>query len=425
MSENVIQIYNDSVLKMTIKQGDEIYRFNKGSIDAKGNVSSGNFNVLDIDGNITTQTNAFNSGELIYSRDTNRVFVGNFSPKLAEKQQQTVGGVLVGNKYLGYVDSKPDITTDKISSGDPLKLSGTGGLLEVNSPYRAHDWLDENNKCIATRDGHWKRESFYNSKYDAYDGDYAYDIYRNALILFDSRIKPNSLDSNKPGLTSSATGGKRKTILQPWECEKITDADTEEFRKSVKNYTSDMYGDGYVLLYNVIPDGETITFMEKTFNGLHSDHEEEDYGKTNGLPEGTPNNSTKKPFNSSENYSYNVLRIGKIRYESIEHIFKADYFIKSTDYIVPRMTHLLYGESKGIGTNTTYKALRDIYYTAVLIGTGPEAKATVNINGTIVFQETLSAGQKITINYPLIKDSTIKITNCTVSSSRYIPYKDA
>ena len=86
---------------MTIKQGDEIYRFNKGSIDINGNVAAGNFNILDTNGNITTQTNAFNSGELIYARDTNRVFVGNFSPKLAENQQQTIGGVLVGNKYLG------------------------------------------------------------------------------------------------------------------------------------------------------------------------------------------------------------------------------------------------------------------------------------------------------------------------------------
>lgn len=420
MSENIIQIYDDSVLKMTIKQGDEIYRFNKGSIDANGKVTVGSteFNVLDKAGTITTQTNAFNSGELIYSRDTNRVFVGNFSPILAENQQQTLGGVLVGNKYLGYVDSKPDITTDKISSGKPLNLSGTDGLLEVDSPYRAHDWLDEDKKCIKTRDGHWKRESFYNSKYDAYDGDYAYDIYRNALILFDSRIKPNSLDSNPPGLVSSATGGKRKTILQPWECEKITDAATKEFRDSVKRYTSDMYGDGYVLLYNVIPDGETITFMEKTFNGSN----ETEPGKTNGLPEGTTDNS-KKPFNSSENYSYNVLRIGKIRYESIEHIFKNDYFIKSTDYIVPRMTHLLYGESTNIGANTTtYTASRDMYYTAVLVGTG--AKTTVNINGYLVFEETLSTNQKITINYPLIQNSTIEITNCTVSSSRYIPYKN-
>lgn len=427
-NKNIIQIYDDSVLKMTIKQGDEKYRFNKEDIDENGNISSTGLNVLDKEGAITTQTNAFNSGELIYSRDTNRVFVGNFSPKLAENQQQTLGGVLVGNKYLGYVDSKPDITTDKISSGNPLELSSTdgkSGLLEANSPYRAHDWIDkkdEDKKCIRTRDGHWKRESFYNSKYDAYDGDYAYDIYRNALILFDSRIKPTSDDKNPPGLTTPATGKKRKTILKPWTCDKIDNADTNEFSDSVERYTSDMYGDGYVLLYNVIPDGETITFMEKTFNGKHSDYKKEDQGKTNGLPVGTTDNS-KKPFNSSENYSYNILRIGKIRYESIEHIFKNDYFIKSTDYIVPRMTHLLYGESTNIGANTTtYTASRDMYYTAVLVGTG--AKATVNINGYLVFEETLSNNQKITINYPLIQNSTIEITNCTVSSSRYIPYKN-
>ena len=408
---------------MTIKQGDEIYRFNKGSIDINGNVAAGNFNILDTNGNITTQTNAFNSGELIYARDTNRVFVGNFSPKLAENQQQTIGGVLVGNKYLGYVDSKPDISNNKISTGTPLALSGGGGLLEVNSPYRAHDWLDENNKCVSTRDGRWKRESFYNSKYDAYDGDYAYDIYRNALILFDSRIKPNTEDSNKPGLTTPATGGKRKTILKPWLCEKITDSDTQDFRDAVKKYTTDMYGDGYVLLYNLIPDGETITFMEKTFNGKHADHNSNDYGKTNGLPLDTPNNSNKKPFNASENYSYNVLRIGKIRYESIEHIFNSDYFIKSTDYIIPRMTHLLYGESASIGNKTSYTATRDMYYTAVLSGNG--TAATVKINDKEIFKETLASGEKVVVNYPLINGTKIAISNCTVTSSYYIPYRNA
>ena len=412
---------------MTIKQGDEIYRFNKGSIDINGNVAAGNFNILDTVGNITTQTNAFNSGELIYSRDTNRVFVGNFSPKLAESQQQTIGGVLVGNKYLGYVDSKPKLTNDKISSGIPLKLSGGGGLLEVNSPYRAHDWIDEDKTCIPTRDGRWKRESFYNSTYDAYDGDYAYDIYRNALILFDSRIKPTNLNDetgDNPKYTKPANGGKRKTILQPWQCEKIEDADTKNFRDAVTRYTNDMYGDGYVLLYNVIPDGETITFMEKTFNGEHSDYKTSEHGKTNGLPEGTESNSTEKPFNPSENYSYNILRIGKIRYESIEHMFNGDYFIKSTDYIIPRMTHLLYGESASIANNPkSYTAGRDMYYTAVLTGTGGEA--TIKINDKEVFKELLANGEKIVVNYPLIKGTKIAISNCGVSSSYYIPYRNA
>jgi hypothetical protein len=47
-------------------------------------------------------------GELAFTRDTGRLFVGNFTNTVKDVDSNYVsGGVLVGNKYLGLIDSKP------------------------------------------------------------------------------------------------------------------------------------------------------------------------------------------------------------------------------------------------------------------------------------------------------------------------------
>jgi hypothetical protein len=53
-------------------------------------------------------------GELAFTRDTGRVFVGNFTNQnntdsngVNADSQEVQGGILVGNKYLGMIDSKP------------------------------------------------------------------------------------------------------------------------------------------------------------------------------------------------------------------------------------------------------------------------------------------------------------------------------
>ena len=84
MSKNHIKIFDDTVLKQSINQGTEVQR-------------------------MATNIGRFTSGELAYTRDTGRLFVGTESDKPNEEKDMPgiVGGILTGNKYLGYIDSKP------------------------------------------------------------------------------------------------------------------------------------------------------------------------------------------------------------------------------------------------------------------------------------------------------------------------------
>jgi hypothetical protein len=57
-------------------------------------------------------------GELAFTRDTARVFAGNFTNlEFKEDSEAVTGGSLVGNKYLGIIDSKP-LTHFLINSQD-------------------------------------------------------------------------------------------------------------------------------------------------------------------------------------------------------------------------------------------------------------------------------------------------------------------
>jgi hypothetical protein len=157
-----------------------------------------------------------------------------------------------------------------------------------------------------TSDGKWARLSFYNPKYDAYDGDFMYDIYRNALILFDHNIKPSTENyTNQPTASSSKVGGKRKTPLQP---RILKDGTTTEALKTVKKHTEDMYGDGYVLLYNVIPDGDTLTFTDRQFD--------------NDSGECSSTNDT-----LATNFSYNVIKLNKVPVNVLKEALDEKYFI--------------------------------------------------------------------------------------------------
>lgn len=263
---------------------------------------------------------------MAYTRDTNRLFVGNISnlATTVESQQQTLGGTLVGNKYLGYIDSKPphNVTLEEgRSNGEPLNLeSDTGSgenaqkaLLLSDSLYRSYNFLnEEGNGPVKTNDNKWQRLSFYNPKYDAYDGDYMYDIYRNALILFDHNIKPSTDNIEEPTETLATIGGKRKTPLQPRRPKDTSDQTAA--LKTVEKHTTDMYGDGYVLLYNVIPDGETLTFTDKTFN--HSTGECESSNDT-----------------LATNFSYNVIKLNSIPPEILVKVLDSNYFTQNNSQI--------------------------------------------------------------------------------------------
>lgn len=259
-----MQIYDDSVLKLSIKQGEERDRFQSENID----INSTNYDVT------STLPGAFTMGELAFTRDTNRVFAGNFTdneeflysnPNVDVKElkiQQTVGGSLVGNKYLGYIDSKPPYNIQgeghALSLNEDTEFNINGetivekALLKEESAFRSYEFVkDKSNICKPTEDKKWCRQSYYNSTYDAYDGDYMYDIYRNALIIFDHNIKPGEFNKTS----------RRRSKIVPIETDKDKSAP-----QTVYNHTVDMYGDGYVCLYNIIPDGDTLTFIERSIN---------------------------------------------------------------------------------------------------------------------------------------------------------------
>lgn len=299
MSHKEIRLYDDSVIKLTVKQGLESERFPASNISENGSAifNSDPINILNFT-DVTSISGSFVSGELAYTRDTNRLFVGNISEKLNGDQQQTLGGTISGNKYLGYIDSRKNYTES--DNGTPYALSGTNGLLLESSPYRSYNFTNvENNEIKQTEDKKWQRLSFYNEKYDAYDGDIMYDIYRNALILFDHNIKPE--DGTTAG--TATIGGKRKTPLMA----RFSDEDVDNIsaKSIVKQYTSDMYGDGYVLLYNVVPDGDTLTFAPRSFdeNGIYNNKDE-----------------------AAANYSQNIIKINKVPSPAIIDALDPDLF---------------------------------------------------------------------------------------------------
>lgn len=299
MAQQFIKIFDDTVLKQSVNQGYESQRTN-------------------------SRLGKFTMGELAFTRDTARLFVGNSTTLNLEKDSgEVTGGSLVGNKYLGLIDSKPlthfqratedggstettvhlplEYETDTISKtvtgSDGFKKSYTEkALLKSESKFRT----DTNNG--------WNKEASYNHIYDAYNGDYVFDVFNNALIIFDKNIKKvNStapknweVDSNNvqhfkndEGDFYTEEGGKLnyskyRTRIQ--NAEKI--ASTSSTDTVCGNPDYPVYGDGYVIMRIVEPDGITIGYREKQFNQA----------------DGTA---------IDNNYSHNYLEIKKVRPESI------------------------------------------------------------------------------------------------------------
>lgn len=80
MPTDNIKIYNDTVLRHTILQGQEAERTTPGT---------------------------FAMGELAFTRDTGRVFVGTYTENRSDTEQtfkETPGGLIVGNKFHGIVN---------------------------------------------------------------------------------------------------------------------------------------------------------------------------------------------------------------------------------------------------------------------------------------------------------------------------------
>lgn len=292
MSKNHIKIFDDTVLKLSINQGTEDQR-------------------------MATNIGRFSSGELAFTRDTGRIFVGNYSDKEYDSSimlPETRGGILAGNKYLGYIDSKPlswwkkgniestpldyekDTTytpDDSVESPSKDNHTRESSMLGPDSKYRNKKAKD-GNRYVSK----WERDAVYNEKYDAYNGDYIYDMYQNAIILFDNNI------TNK---TLSVTGvdGRREQFYD--ENGNILPIDEQYRRTKIEKYENghpSVYGDGYVIFRNIEPDGVTLRFKEKIFN---------DDGTTN-YEAGT------------HNYSHNVLEVVSVGADAVANVFDAKYF---------------------------------------------------------------------------------------------------
>lgn len=284
MSQKEVKLYDDSVIKLTIKQGTENERFPNLSSDK----------LLNYD-DINSVSGALVSGELGWTRDTNRLFVGNISDELKNTNQQTLGGVLTGNKYLGFIDSRS--TTKK--EAKPIDLR----TMLTDTSYRTYNFGNDVKSNTQTVDDKWSKLPYYNATYDAYDGDYMYDTYRNALILFDH----NLVSSNNPAAGFTKMNGKRKTRFEP-RFDGKAEEKLEGGEKTVNSHTKDMYGDGYVLFYNVIPDGDTLTFANKSFDEDGVDASETD----------------------ANNYSYNIIKLNKVPTALVKDAFDENYFDTGT-----------------------------------------------------------------------------------------------
>ena len=250
MASQYIKIFDDTVLKQSILQGEEAQRQNPN-------------------------LGKFTSGELAFTRDTGRVFVGNFSddPKTSDLQY-VQGGILTGNKYLGIIDSRPIAYEQQETTG----TTGFAGLsyeednkdksgkLTEKALFKDNTRVKKNGKV-----NDWKNDPSFNSDYGTYNGDYLYDLWRNALIIFDNNIKPNSKnvivenpstknevvkDSNNIDITNT---GVIRTPIEDYSNESV-----------MKDYP--IYGNGYVIFRLIEPDGKTVRFKEREFTAKTSDN---------------------------------------------------------------------------------------------------------------------------------------------------------
>lgn len=248
MASQYIKIFNDTVLKQSILQGEEAQRQNPN-------------------------LGRFTSGELAFTRDTGRVFVGNFSDAPKDTDLQYVqGGILIGNKYLGIIDSRPIASKEYETTG----TTGFAGLKyeedNINKSGEVEKALFKDNPRVK-KDGKvndWKNDPSFNSDYGTYNGDYLYDLWRNALIIFDNNIKPynNDIIVENPSTTEEVVIDSNGNNI----------TETGVIRTPIEDYSTDsamkdypIYGNGYVIFRLIEPDGTTIRFKEREFTAKPTD----------------------------------------------------------------------------------------------------------------------------------------------------------
>lgn len=213
MAQKFIKIFDDTVLKQTILQGIE-------------------------DDRTKTNLGKFSMGELAFTRDTGRVFVGNYSSSSETQNSDPVlGGILVGNKYLGRVETKRE-ETNQSDITSPLYYNEKTYSNEGNTTTGGEpQWIAD---PVLTNEKQPKPTS-YDKDYDAYNGDYVIDQYASSIIFFDNTIKEDEIDKNASEDKNAPFNPFGKHPLQ---------------------------GAGYFIFRNIEPDNDTLCYDVK--NSYHN-----------------------------------------------------------------------------------------------------------------------------------------------------------
>ena len=236
---------------------------------------------------------------MAFTRDTGRVFVGNYSDDPKDNDLETVdGGILLGNKYLGIIDSRPIAYVQDTTTG----TTGLAGLsYEENNNleealFKTNTRVKKNGKI-----NDWDNDPSFNPTYGTYNGDYLYDVWRNALIIFDNNIKPNSneLKIIEPFTKNEKVYDKLDNDIT--ESGRIrTPLDDLTNNETMKDYP--IYGNGYVIFRMIEPDGKTIKYQQRNITSIDSKTEE-----------------------NVGNWTHNILEVD-FSVDNLKHIFDYDKF---------------------------------------------------------------------------------------------------
>lgn len=306
MAQQFIKIFDDTVLKQSVNQGFEVQRTN-------------------------TRLGKFTMGELAFTRDTGRLFVGNFTNLKEDKDSEFVsGGILTGNKYLGMIDSKPlthwQNSNESITSvhlplsyteDSTIEITETTKDGNITKTFTEKALLKKDSKFRTDKNNGWSKTVGYNEVYDAYNGDYLYDVYNNAFIFFDKSIKPIEptaaygwdVDTNNrqhfkntDGTFYSETDGNYSSYRTRFE-NVPEPQNTEQDTPILGNPKYPIYGDGYVVMRILEPDGISLGYKEREFD----------------QSDGTATDS---------NYSHNYIELKDVPIDILYKSFDSDQFSK-------------------------------------------------------------------------------------------------
>lgn len=352
MASNSIQIYNDTVLKQSVLQGYQVQRTNPNL------------------GRITM-------GELAFTRDTGRLFVGNYTNiKKENDSKQVLGGILSGNKYLGIVDSKPLIHFSASGETGWKPLSYESDITDKSLNITEKALFGQGSRFRNIDKNGWNKKSQYIEKYGVYSGDYTYDVYNNALILFDKNITTNPVEQPIRRVTE-VDGVLTEQILDKSTGEPIS---VEKHSRRTPLYNTEqnenlnerpIYGDGYVIMRILEPDGTTIGYKNRTFK-----YDQNNY------------NSDGSPTSNDNNWSHNYLEILSVPAASLSASFDRNQFFVPTE-----------GQGGVVKLNSSLSGVNEL----------------IGINGELTVPKTLSFKNSVS----LIFDSA-KITSSNVNSDKIL-----